>query len=117
MDKKYKIYLKENLFNEDNLVQGLFCIKSNNDEITAKIGVSRVFLRAWKLNDDANYGNALAIIGFLMIELMFLSNNVRDYVFLPDKYPQNFQDEKEGFNLLTNSLREQIALLSKSHGD
>lgn len=111
MDKKYNIYLKGSLFEEDNSVQGLFCIKTDKDEIPVKIGISRSLLKSWKLNDDASWGNVLIALRFLMAELMFLSDSVRDYVFLPDKYLHSFRDGAKGFNLLKTSLEEQISVL------
>ncbi len=110
MDRKYQIYLEGNLSKEENTVYGKFCIKTNQDEIKVKIGVSRDFLKSWKLNRECDYGNAVSILGFLMAELMFLKNNVRDYIFIFNEYPQNFQDEENGFNLLINFLKTEIAM-------
>lgn len=117
MNKNYKIYLKGTLSEEGDCVQGLFHIKTDKHITPVKIGINNTFLKAWKLTGDANWGNVLWILGSLIAELMFLSNNVRDYIFLPNKYPRSFQDEKKGFDLLKTSLEEQINILQVSRGD
>ena len=108
MKEKMKIEIKGTLFEENDSVMGLFHIINGTNIIPIKIGIDKALLRVWGIDGDADYGNALSTYGFLMVELMFLSNNVRDYTLTLDNFPQAFQKEKGGFSLLTSSLKQQI---------
>lgn len=107
MEKSYNIYYKESLPRKDDCVRGLFHIKTNEKIIPVEVSISRTFLQVWKRDNDTAWGSTLCEIGSLMTELMFLSNNIRNYTFVTHDYPHSFQNGEEGYNLLKTSLERE----------
>lgn len=107
--KNYKIYLKEYLSCTGDYICALFYVVNNDNNITPiKISIADTFLCVWDKKDDIDKKKALLELGLLKSELMYKTNNVRDYNFLPANYPFSFQKGEEGYQSLKKHLENRI---------
>ena len=69
------------------------------------VGVSRTFLATWEVgNDKEKVRSALAELGSRIIKKMLSSGELKDYMFVTQDFPQEYQNGFAGYKLLRDSL-------------
>lgn len=82
-----------------------FEITSGGQTQMVTIGVSRTFLSTWDVgNDKEKVRSALAELGSRVIKKMLSSAKLKDYMFVTQNFPQEYQNGFAGYKLLRDSL-------------
>ena len=69
------------------------------------IGISRTFLSVWGISQDKEKINsAIAELGSRVIRKMLLKKELNNHLFITDDFPQDYQNDFKGYQLLRNSL-------------
>lgn len=85
--------------------QSEFEVKTGGKTQIVTIGISRTFLSVWGIsNDKDKIESATAELGSRVIRKMLLKNELDDYLFVTQDFPQDYQNGFEGYRLLRDSL-------------
>ena len=85
-------------------VEGKFQIESNGQLKTVTIGISRTFLSTWGFTEIDFIKQAILELGFRKVRKIIKENEVEDYIFISDNFPQEYKNGFKGYQLLRDSL-------------
>lgn len=89
----------------DGKYQSDFEVEISGKVEIVSIGISRTFLSTWGFSDHIEkIKSAIAELGSRIIRKMILKSELKDYLFVTDNFPLEYQNGFKGYQLLRDSL-------------